>query len=77
VRAPPRPRIERRYKLTALCNALIRVQGQPVAHWLEHKREVMSVDWSSLRKEQLVSSSWDGSLKLVSVSHTSEMQDGS
>lgn len=45
---------------------LPRDQNQPVAHWLEHKREVMSVDWSSLRKEQFVSSSWDGSLKLVS-----------
>ncbi|KAF8757738.1 WD domain, G-beta repeat [Rhizoctonia solani] len=32
----------------------------PVRVWHEHVKEVYSVDWSNLRKDRFVSSSWDG-----------------
>jgi WD40 repeat protein len=35
--------------------------------WQEHTREVFSVDWSNLKKDTFASSSWDGTVKIVSL----------
>lgn len=49
------------------------LQDLPIRAWQEHSREVFSVDWSNIKKDTFVSSSWDGNVKLVSptsvVSH--------
>lgn len=39
--------------------------------WHEHTREVFSVDWSNINKDLFVSSSWDGTVKLVGRSFCS------
>ncbi|KAG1881092.1 WD40-repeat-containing domain protein [Suillus subluteus] len=36
----------------------------PIRSWHEHSREVFSVDWSNIKKDTFVSSSWDGNVKL-------------
>jgi len=36
----------------------------PIRAWQEHSREVFSVNWSNLKKDTFVSSSWDGNVKL-------------
>ena len=41
-------------------------QDLPIRAWQEHTREVFSVDWSNLKKDTFASSSWDGTIKLVS-----------
>lgn len=38
----------------------------PVMNFHEHKREAFSVAWSPVTKDTFVSSSWDGTVKLVS-----------
>lgn len=45
---------------------LTRLQDLPIRAWLEHSREVFSVDWSNIKKDTFASSSWDGNVKLVS-----------
>jgi peroxin-7 len=40
-------------------------QNLPIRAWQEHTREVFSVDWSNIKKDMFVSSSWDGNIKLV------------
>ena len=42
------------------------IQELPIRAWQEHTREVFSVDWSNLKKDTFASSSWDGTIKLVS-----------
>ena len=42
------------------------IQDLPIRAWQEHTREVFSVDWSNLKKDTFASSSWDGTIKLVS-----------
>jgi WD40 repeat protein len=42
------------------------IQELPIQAWQEHTREVFSVDWSNLKKDTFASSSWDGTIKLVS-----------
>jgi peroxin-7 len=37
----------------------------PVRNWQEHGREVYSVHWNLVSKDTFVSSSWDGTIKLV------------
>jgi peroxin-7 len=37
----------------------------PVMSWQEHKREVYSVSWNMVSKDTFLSSSWDGTIKLV------------
>jgi WD40 repeat protein len=41
------------------------MQDLPIRAWQEHTREVFSVDWSNIKKDTFVSSSWDGTVKLV------------
>ena len=38
----------------------------PVMNFHEHKRETFSVCWNPVTKDTFVSSSWDGTIKLVS-----------
>lgn len=38
----------------------------PIMNFHEHKRETFSVCWSPVTKDTFVSSSWDGTIKLVS-----------
>lgn len=40
----------------------------PVQAWREHHREVFAVNWNLVDKSQFCSSSWDGSIRIVSVS---------
>lgn len=40
-------------------------QDHPIRAWQEHTKEVFSVDWSNLKKDTFVSSSWDGTVKIV------------
>jgi WD40 repeat protein len=51
-----------------LCDGFIYlpIQDLPIRAWQEHTREVFSVDWSNLKKDTFASSSWDGTIKLVS-----------
>jgi peroxin-7 len=37
----------------------------PVQSWQEHSREVYSVSWNLVSKDTFVSSSWDGTIKIV------------
>lgn len=37
----------------------------PVQEWKEHNREVYSVNWNLVTKDTFISSSWDGTVKLV------------
>jgi WD40 repeat protein len=46
------------------------VQDLPIRAWQEHSREVFSVDWSNIKKDTFASSSWDGNVKLVSLTNT-------
>jgi len=39
----------------------------PVQSWQEHKREVYSVSWNLVSKDTFASSSWDGTIKIVSI----------
>ena len=45
---------------------ILSIQDLPIRAWQEHTREVFSVDWSNLKKDTFASSSWDGTIKLVS-----------
>ncbi|KAH8916430.1 WD40 repeat-like protein, partial [Atractiella rhizophila] len=38
----------------------------PLQSWVEHTREVFSVDWNNIRKEIFASSSWDTLIKIWS-----------
>ncbi|TBU34100.1 peroxin 7 [Dichomitus squalens] len=40
------------------------ISDLPIRAWQEHTREVFSVDWSNIAKDQFISSSWDGTVKL-------------
>lgn len=43
----------------------------PVMNFHEHKRETFSVCWNPVTKDTFISSSWDGTVKLVcSLLHT-------
>ncbi|KAI8907395.1 WD40-repeat-containing domain protein, partial [Gorgonomyces haynaldii] len=42
----------------------VTLQQHPTKHWHEHAREVFSVDWNLVRKDQFVSGSWDNTIKL-------------
>lgn len=42
------------------------VNDFPVMNFHEHKRETFSVCWSPVTKDTFVSSSWDGTVKIVS-----------
>jgi peroxin-7 len=37
----------------------------PVQSWQEHNREVYAVSWNLVSKDTFVSSSWDGTIKIV------------
>ncbi|KAL9602232.1 MAG: hypothetical protein Q9219_001956 [cf. Caloplaca sp. 3 TL-2023] len=39
----------------------------PVQSWQEHKREVYAVHWNLVAKDTFCSSSWDGTIKIVST----------
>lgn len=39
----------------------------PLVNYNEHKREVYAVSWNLVSKDNFVSSSWDGTIKLVST----------
>jgi len=43
----------------------VNLKDLPIRAWQEHTRETMSVDWSNLEKERFLSSSWDGSIRIV------------
>jgi WD40 repeat protein len=38
----------------------------PVQSWQEHNREVYAVSWNLVSKDTFLSSSWDGTIKIVS-----------
>jgi len=40
--------------------------GFPVMNFHEHKRETFSVCWNPVTKDSFASSSWDGTVKIVS-----------
>lgn len=42
-------------------------QDLPLRAWQEHTREVFSVNWSNIKKDTFISSSWDGNVKVVSA----------
>jgi peroxin-7 len=42
------------------------VDTYPVMNYHEHKRETFSVFWNQTTKDTFVSSSWDGTVKIVS-----------
>ncbi len=42
------------------------VDGFPVMNYHEHTRETFSVSWNPVAKDTFLSSSWDGTVKLVS-----------
>jgi len=44
--------------------------GYPVVRWHEHTQEAASVDWNLVDKSTLVSSSWDGTVKLWAPEHS-------
>lgn len=48
----------------------IGVNDFPVRSWQEHNREVYAVSWNLVAKDTFVSSSWDGTVKLVSKDHS-------
>jgi peroxin-7 len=39
----------------------------PVQSWQEHNREVYAVSWNLVSKDTFLSSSWDGTIKIVSL----------
>ena len=41
------------------------VNDFPVMNFHEHKRETFSVCWSPITKDSFLSSSWDGTVKIV------------
>jgi peroxin-7 len=41
------------------------VNDFPVMNFHEHKRETFSVNWNPVSKDTFISSSWDGTVKLV------------
>ena len=43
------------------------VNDFPVMNFHEHKREAFSVSWNPITKDTFLSSSWDGTVKLVSL----------
>lgn len=43
----------------------IGVDTYPVMNYHEHKRETFSVFWNQTAKDTFVSSSWDGTVKIV------------
>lgn len=45
--------------------------GFPVMNFHEHKRETFSVCWNPVTKDNFASSSWDGTVKIVSWDHDS------
>ncbi|KAF9006103.1 peroxin 7 [Cyathus striatus] len=45
-------------------NCFSQLYDLPIHAWHEHSREVFSVDWSNIKKDTFVSSSWDGTIKL-------------
>jgi peroxin-7 len=45
----------------------ISLQNYPVQSWHEHNREVYSVSWNLVSKDTFASSSWDGTVKIVSL----------
>lgn len=45
----------------------ITVNDFPVQNWKEHNREVFSVSWNLVTKDTFCSSSWDGTVKVVSL----------
>lgn len=42
------------------------VDDFPVMNYAEHKRETFSVAWNPVAKDSFASSSWDGTVKIVS-----------
>ena len=42
-------------------------QAFPVMNFHEHKRETFAVSWNPVTKDSFVSSSWDGTIKIVSA----------
>jgi peroxin-7 len=42
------------------------VNDFPVMNFHEHKREAFSVCWNPVTKDNFISSSWDGTVKIVS-----------
>lgn len=45
----------------------ISLENYPVQSWQEHNREVYSVSWNLVSKDTFASSSWDGTIKIVSL----------
>jgi peroxin-7 len=46
----------------------VSVPEGPVQQWQEHNREVYAVTWNLQTKDTFASSSWDGTIKVVSDS---------
>lgn len=44
----------------------ISLDQYPIQSWQEHRREVYSVAWNLVAKDTIASSSWDGTIKIVS-----------
>ena len=44
----------------------IGIDDWPIHEWREHQREVFSVHWNLVSKDRFCSSSWDGTIKIVS-----------
>lgn len=47
----------------------INVHEFPVGAWKGHNREVFAVHWNLVTKDTFASSSWDGTVKIVSSLH--------
>lgn len=45
------------------------VNDFPVMNFHEHKREAFSVCWNPITKDNFISSSWDGTVKIVRSLH--------
>ncbi|KAL9644368.1 hypothetical protein ABK040_005826 [Willaertia magna] len=45
-------------------------EGQPVMNFMEHSKEVYSVDYNTVNKDCFVSGSWDNTIKLWNLSST-------
>ncbi|KAL8953749.1 MAG: hypothetical protein Q9222_000431 [Ikaeria aurantiellina] len=47
----------------------------PIQSWQEHKREVFAVHWNLVAKDTFCSSSWDGTVKIVSLPLSLTMEE--
>lgn len=54
------------FKPYSYWHVFMKSKDLPIRAWQEHTREVFSVDWSNIQKDTFASSSWDGTVKIVS-----------